>query len=69
MCKPCKEKNGEKTEKTQGRSKGRVTKSGKVIRKSVVGGKHQLTDRQMDAFQRHYGKTIKDRVGTNIITM
>lgn len=40
----------------------KVTKSGKVIKKSLVGGRHQLTDKQMDAYQRYYGKVIRDSI-------
>ena len=40
-----------------------------MIRKSLVGGKHQLTDKQIDAFQRYYGKAIRDNVGTSVMTM
>ena len=47
----------------------KVTKTGRVIRKSVLGGKHQLTDRQINAFQQYYGKAIRDTIGTNYITM
>ena len=46
-----------------------VTKKGKVIKRSVVSGKHQLTDKQIDAFQRYYGKAIKDSVDTDALTM
>ena len=46
-----------------------VTKTGKVIKRSAISGKHQLTDKQIDAFQRYYGKAIKDRVGTDVLTM
>lgn len=35
----------------------------------MVGGRHQLTDRQIDAFQRYYGKAIRDSVGTDVLTM
>ncbi|KAK8372148.1 hypothetical protein O3P69_013535 [Scylla paramamosain] len=47
----------------------KVTKTGKVIRRSVVGGKHQLTDSQINALQQYYGKAIKDSIGTDYITM
>lgn len=46
-----------------------VTKTGKVIKRSVLSGKHQLTDKQIDAFQNYYGKAIKDSVGTDVTTM
>lgn len=45
-----------------------MTKTGKVIKRSVLSGKHQLTDKQIDAFQRYYGKAIRDSVGTNVMT-
>lgn len=46
-----------------------TSKSGKIVKRSAVGGKHQLTDKQIDAFQRYYGKAIRDSVGTDYITM
>lgn len=47
----------------------KTTKAGKVIKKSLVGGKHQLTDKQINAFQSYYGKAIRDSVGTSIMKM
>lgn len=47
----------------------KTTKSGKIIKRSLVGGKHQLTDKQIDAYQRYFGKAIRDSVGTNILNM
>lgn len=47
----------------------KTTKTGKVIKRSLVGGKHQLTDAQINNFQRYYGKAIRDSVGTNFLTM
>ena len=47
----------------------KTTKTGKVIKKSLVGGRHQLTDKQIDAFQRYYGKAIRDSIGTDVLTM
>lgn len=47
----------------------KTTKTGKVIRRSLVVGKHQLTDKQIDAYQRYYGKAIRDSVSTNVLTM
>lgn len=32
-------------------------------------GKHQLTDKQIDAYQRYYGKAIRNSVGTSIPKM
>lgn len=46
-----------------------TTKSGKIIKRSALGGKHQLTDTQINAFQRYYGKAIKDSIGTDTLTM
>lgn len=40
-----------------------------MIKKSLIGGKHQLTDKQTDTFQRYYGKAIRDSVGTSVLTM
>lgn len=47
----------------------RTTKTGKVIKRSLVGGKHQLTDKQIDAYQRYFGKAIRDSEGTNTTTI
>lgn len=47
----------------------KTTKTGKMIKRSLVGGKHQLTDKQIDAYQRYYGKAIRDSVGTDVTTM
>ena len=47
----------------------KTTKTGKTIKRSLVGGKHQLTDKQIDAYQRYFGKAIRDSVGTNVTTM
>lgn len=44
-------------------------KGEKVIKRSLVGGRHQLTNKQIDAFQRYYGKAIRDSVGTDSTTM
>lgn len=45
------------------------TKTGKIIKKSLVDGSHQLTDKQIDASQRYYGKAVRDSIGTDVITM
>ena len=47
----------------------KTTKTGKVIKKSLVGSRHQLTNKQIDAFQRYYGKAIRDSIGTDVVTM
>lgn len=47
----------------------KLTKTGRRQWRSLVGGKHQLTDNQITAFQKYYGKAIRDTVGTDIITM
>lgn len=45
----------------------KITKSGKIIKRSLVGGIHQLTDKQINAYQRHFGKAIRECVCTNIL--
>lgn len=47
----------------------RRTTGGKHNKRSLVGGKHQLTDKQIEAQQRYFGKAIRDSVATNVITM
>lgn len=47
----------------------KTTKTGKVIKRSLVGGRHQLTDKQTDVFQRYNGKAIGDSIGTDVVTV
>lgn len=47
----------------------KTTKSGKIIRRSLVGGKHQLTDKHIQALQRYYGKAIRVSVGTTTLNI
>lgn len=47
----------------------KTTKTGKVMKRSLVAGKHQLTDKQIYALQKYYGKAIRDNIGTNVLTI
>lgn len=44
----------------------RVTKTGRIMKRSLIGGKKGLSGTQIDAFTRYYGKAIKDSVGTTV---
>ena len=70
MHQPRTKANGYTTEKIEERTKGGENNENRnVIKKSLVGGRHQLTDKQIDAFQRYYGKGIRDSIGTDVLTM
>lgn len=45
----------------------KTTKSGTIIRKDLVGGKHQLTDKQIQVLQRYYGKAIRVSVESTVV--
>lgn len=46
-----------------------VTKKGKTIRRSVLGGQGKLTDHIIDSQQSYYGKAIRDNIGTDVLTL
>lgn len=46
-----------------------TTKTGKKMRRSVLGGAHMLTDQAIDCLCSYYGKAIRDNVGTDYVTM
>ena len=46
-----------------------VTKKGKTMRRSVLGGQGKLTDQIIDSLQSYYGKAIRDNIGTDVLTL
>ena len=46
-----------------------VCTSGKIIKRSMIGGKHQLTDNQINAYQFYFGKGIRDTTNTSVLEM